>query len=103
MDRADQAGIEELHRKDVGATLASDSKLLAELWTDDAVRLQPGGPAEVGLTVIRENDRKQRAEHPAAKVLSYGQRSKMCRSLAIGPSSGTISRPAIEKRLTGKQ
>ena len=71
MDRADQAGIEELHRKDVAATLASDPKLLAELWTDDAVRLQPGGPAEVGLTVIRENDRKQLAEHPAAKVLSY--------------------------------
>ena len=52
MDRADQAGIEESHRKDVAATLASDPKLLAELWTDDAVRLQPGGPAEVGLTVI---------------------------------------------------
>src|SRR5215472_1778736 len=71
MERADQAGIEELHRKDVAATLASDPKLLAELWTEDAVRLQPGGPAEVGLTVIRENDRKQLAEHPAAKVLSY--------------------------------
>ena len=71
MDRADQAGIKELHRKDVAATLASDPKLLGELWTDDAVRLQPGEPAEVGLTVIRENDRKQLAEHPAAKVLSY--------------------------------
>ena len=71
MDRGDQAGIEELHRKDVAATLASDPKLLAELWTDDAVRLQPGGQAEVGLTVIRENDRKELAEHPAAKVLSY--------------------------------
>jgi uncharacterized protein (TIGR02246 family) len=76
MDRADQAGIEELHRKDVAATLASDPKLLAELWADDAVRLQPGGPAEVGLTVIRENDRKQLAEHPAAKVLSYGPEIK---------------------------
>ena len=71
MDRSDQTGIEELHRKDVAATLASNPKLLAELWTDDAVRLQPGEPAEVGLTVIRENDRKQLAEHPAAKVLSY--------------------------------
>ena len=27
--------------------------------------------AFLGLTVIRENDRKQLAEHPAAKVLSY--------------------------------
>jgi ketosteroid isomerase-like protein len=71
MYHADQAGIEELHRKDVAATLASDPQLLAELWTDDAVRLQPGGPAEVGLAVIRENDQKQRAEHPGAKVLSY--------------------------------
>ena len=71
MHGADQAGIEELHRKDVAATLASDPKLLAELWTDDAVRLQPGGPAEVGLAVIRNNDQKQLAEHPGAKVLSY--------------------------------
>jgi len=71
MHGADQAGIEELHRKDVAATLASDPKLLAELWTEDAVRLQPGGPAEVGLAVIRENDQKQLAEHPGAKVLSY--------------------------------
>jgi len=71
MDRSDQTGIEELHRKDVAATLASNPKLLAELWTDDAVRLQPGEPAEVGLTVIRENDGKQLAEHPTAKVLSY--------------------------------
>jgi hypothetical protein len=39
--------------------------------TDDAVRLQPGRPAEVDLTVIRENDRKQLAEHRAAYVLSY--------------------------------
>lgn len=71
MQGPDQAGIEELHRKDVAATLASDPKLLAELWTDDAVRLQPGGPAEVGLAVIRKNDQKQLAEHPGAKVLSY--------------------------------
>lgn len=68
---ADQAGIEELHRKDVAATLASDPKLLAELWTDDAVRLQPGEPAEVGLAEIRKNDQKQLAEHAGAKVLSY--------------------------------
>lgn len=66
MQGADQAGIEELHRKDVVATLASDPKLLAELWTDDAVRLQPGGPAEVGLAVIRKNDQKQLVEHPGA-------------------------------------
>jgi len=71
MRGADQAGIEELHRKDVAATLASDPKLLAELWTEDAVRLQPGGPAEVGLAVIHENDQKQLSEHPGAKVLSY--------------------------------
>lgn len=68
---ADMAGIDELHRNDVTATLASDPKLLAALWTEDAVRLEPGGPAEVGLSVIHANDLKDVADHPGDKVLTY--------------------------------
>ena len=50
MDRADQAGIEELHRKDVAATLASDPKLLAEYG-----RTTPSGcSADAGLGFCRE-------------------------------------------------
>jgi ketosteroid isomerase-like protein len=68
---ADMEGIEALHRKDVAATLALDPKLLADLWTEDAVRLEPGGPAEVGLAAIHANDVKDIAGHPGSKVLSY--------------------------------
>jgi ketosteroid isomerase-like protein len=68
---ADMAGIEELHRKDVAATLALDPKLLADLWTEDAVRLEPGGPAEVGLAAIHANDVKDITGHPGSKMLSY--------------------------------
>jgi len=68
---ADRAGIEELHRKDVAATLASDPKLLAELWTEDAVRMEPGKPAEIGLATIHANDEKEIAANPAARMLSY--------------------------------
>src|SRR5215472_8888144 len=43
MDRVDQAGIEELHRKDVAATLASDPKLLAERRRSAAAGWAGGG------------------------------------------------------------
>jgi len=67
----DLAAIEELHRKDVAATLAGDPEALAELWADDAVRLEHGGPAEVGKQLIFHNDKKQKAEHPETSILSY--------------------------------
>lgn len=75
-EAADMAGIDELHWKDVAATLASDPKLLAALWTEDAVRLEPGGPAEVGLAVIHANDLKDITDHPGDKVLSYSPEIK---------------------------
>ena len=50
----DLRGIEKLHQKDVAATLANDPKQLAELWTDDAVRLEPG-QAEVGKQTDRDS------------------------------------------------
>jgi hypothetical protein len=42
----EQQMIEKLHQQDVAATLSGDPKALADLWTDDAVRLEPGGQAE---------------------------------------------------------
>src|SRR5215471_5778095 len=42
------AGIEKLHQLDVRVTLQRDAKALQEVWTDDAVRLAPGTPADVG-------------------------------------------------------
>jgi uncharacterized protein (TIGR02246 family) len=67
----DRAAVEELHRRDVAATLAGDPAALAQLWTDDAVRLEPGGPAEVGKQTIHARDEKQTAENPGTTILTY--------------------------------
>jgi ketosteroid isomerase-like protein len=70
------AGIEKLHRQDIEATLAGDPKALTELWTEDAVRMEPDGPAEVGKSVITARDAKAKAEHPALQILSYAPEIK---------------------------
>src|SRR5438552_14745554 len=66
----DWRGIEKLHQKDVAATLANDPKQLAELWTDDAVRLEPG-PAEVGKELIAIHDLEMKHRNPAPRILTY--------------------------------
>src|SRR5579863_5639451 len=43
----DRAAIETLHRLDVQTTLTDKADELAKLWDADAVRIQPGSPAEV--------------------------------------------------------
>lgn len=67
----DLAAIESLHRADVAATLAYDPEALAALWTEDAVRMEPGGPAEVGRAAIHAADVAQKAQNPGGKVLTY--------------------------------
>src|SRR6266849_202125 len=62
------AGIEKLHQQDVAATLAGDPKALASLWTDDAVRLEPG-PAEIGRALINTHDEEQKAKDPEVKII----------------------------------
>ena len=66
----DMAGIEKLHQRDIAATLSRDPVALTDLWTDDAVRLGPGRPAEVGKQAIRESNERWSAR-PGFKVLSY--------------------------------
>jgi hypothetical protein len=46
--QADLTGIEKFHQRDIAATLSRDPVALTDLWTDDAVRLGPGRPSEVG-------------------------------------------------------
>jgi ketosteroid isomerase-like protein len=70
------SGIEKLHQQDVAATLSGDANKLAELWTDDAVRLEPGGPAEIGKQLIHSEDAKGRSEHPHLKILTYAPEIK---------------------------
>src|SRR5438876_2897263 len=66
----DMAGIEKLRQQDIAATLSRDPVTLTDLFTDDAVRLSPGQPAEVGKKAIRESNERWSAR-PGFKVLSY--------------------------------
>src|SRR4029453_12092108 len=67
---ADRAAIEKLHQQDIAATLSRDPVALTALWTDDAVRLGQGRPAEVGKQAIRESNERWSAR-PGVKVLTY--------------------------------
>src|SRR5215470_18701110 len=53
----DISGIERLHQQDAAATLSDKADELAKLWDNDAVRIQPGRPAEVSKAVIYANDK----------------------------------------------
>ena len=66
----DLAGIERLHQQDIAATLSRDPVTLTDLWTDDAIRLGPGQPAEVGKQAIRESNERWSAR-PGFKVLTF--------------------------------
>jgi len=67
---ADVAGIEKLRQQDIAATLSLDHVALTDLWTDDAVRLGPVPPADVGKQAIRESNERLTA-NKESKVLSY--------------------------------
>ena len=75
MRRADLAGIEKFHKRDIAATLSRDPVALTDLFTDDAVRLGAGRPAEVGKKAIRESNERWSAL-PSVKVLSYVPETK---------------------------
>jgi uncharacterized protein (TIGR02246 family) len=70
------AGIEKLHQQDIAATLSDEPSALAELWSDDAVRLEPGKQAEIGKPAIRAADEREKAARPKAKVVSYAPEIK---------------------------
>ena len=57
----DRAGIERLHQQDLAATFSDKADELANLWDNDAVRIQPGRPAEVSKAVIYANDKRWEA------------------------------------------
>jgi hypothetical protein len=66
---ADRAGIEKARQQDIAATLSADPVALTDQWTDDAVRLGPVPPAEVGKQVIFASNRQ--TANKDFKVLSY--------------------------------
>ena len=67
----DRQAIEKLHHQDIAATLAHDPQALADLFTDDAVLLEPGAPPVIGKPAILAGNKKDSLEHPNAKVVSY--------------------------------
>src|SRR6266581_7264283 len=71
----DVAGIEKLRQQDIAATLSRDPVALTDLWIDDAVRLGPGQPAEVGKQAIRESNERWSAR-PGLKVLTFVPETK---------------------------
>jgi ketosteroid isomerase-like protein len=71
---ADRAAIEKLHQQDIAATLSRDPVALTDLWTDDAIRLGPGRPAEVGKQAIRESN--ERWSILPIKVLTFVPETK---------------------------
>ena len=72
---ADLAAIEKLHQQDIAATLSRDPVALTDLWTDDAIRLGPGQPAEVGKQAIRESNERWSAR-PGLKMLTFVPETK---------------------------
>jgi ketosteroid isomerase-like protein len=71
---ADMAAIEKLHQQDIAATLSRDPAALTDLWTDDAIRLGQGQPAEVGKRAIRESNERWSAL--PIKVLTFAPETK---------------------------
>jgi uncharacterized protein (TIGR02246 family) len=67
---ADLAAIEKLNQQDIAATLSRDPVALTDLWTDDAIRMGVGQPAEVGKQAIQASNERQTA-NKGFKVLSY--------------------------------
>jgi len=50
--------IERLHQQDVEATLSGKADDFAKLWDSEAVRIAPGGPAEIGKAEIYADDKR---------------------------------------------
>src|SRR5262245_37636636 len=67
---ADRAAIEKLRQQDISATVARDAVALTDFWTEDAIRLGIGAPAEIGKAAIRASNDRQTADKNV-RVLSY--------------------------------
>jgi ketosteroid isomerase-like protein len=67
---ADLAAVEKTRMQDITATIARDPVALTDLWTDDAIRIGVGAPAEIGKAAIRAANERHTA-NKNFKVLSY--------------------------------
>jgi hypothetical protein len=67
----DRAAIERLHQLDERVTLLYDPKALQAEWTDDAVRLEPNSPVDVGKAAIYASDVRSIAQAPGSAIVRY--------------------------------
>lgn len=67
----DTAGVEKLHQLDQRVTLLNDPKALQEEWADDAVRIEPDEPVDVGKAAIYAADVRFMKEAPGSAIVSY--------------------------------
>ena len=65
------ATIQKLLKQDITATLSQDQTALAELWDENAVRLGPGAPVDIGREAIRATNARFKAASPGLRVISY--------------------------------
>jgi len=104
-EEADRIAIERLHRQDVEATLSDKADELAKLWDSEAVRIQPGRPAEIGKAKIYANDNTGKRSPIGRGRFATNRRSRMSKSPAIGRLNGAtclIRTPAILSRCEAK-
>jgi ketosteroid isomerase-like protein len=66
----DLAAIAKVHQQDIAATVSRDPVALTDFWTEDAIRIGLGQPADVGKQAIRASNERQTA-NKGFKVLSY--------------------------------
>ena len=65
------AGIEQLHKEDVIATIGRDADALTALWDDNAVLLQPGTRPIIGKAAFHDFMTQGLAKSPSVKVVKY--------------------------------
>src|SRR4029077_20175674 len=70
-EEADRNAVEQLARQAVEATLSDKADELAKLWDSEAVRIQPGCPAEIGKAEIYANDKRWEARPDRPRTLCY--------------------------------
>jgi uncharacterized protein (TIGR02246 family) len=67
----DLAAIQSFIKQDIAATLSQDQTALSDLWTNDAVRLGPGAPVDIGREAIRATNERFKAAQAGLRVISY--------------------------------
>jgi ketosteroid isomerase-like protein len=67
----DKAAIDRLHQLDVQTTLTDKADELTKLWDSEAVRIQPGRPAEIGKAAIYADDQQEEANPGGGRTVCY--------------------------------